>query len=67
MKPREYLKLQKTASVLKEIGRTPDSKHGVLPDTVIMEILTRMYDNSISTYGLYNIMHAIETAPKNIK
>jgi len=64
--PKKYIELQSQASVLKEIGGEPDYERGeisrgTLHDHVIANILS----GSISTFGLYNVMQAIENAPKN--
>jgi hypothetical protein len=66
MAPRKYIDLQSQASVLKEIGGQPnlllrEISRGTVHDSVIANILS----GSISTFGLYNVMQAIESAPKN--
>lgn len=67
MAPKKYFDLQQQASVLKEYGGRPDYeeeeiRRGDLHDHVISNILS----GSISTFGLYNVMNAIKTAPKNV-
>jgi len=68
MAPKKYIDLQSRASVLKEIGGEPDEvlreiSRGTVHDHVIANILS----DSISTFGLYNVMQAIESAPKNAR
>ena len=63
---KKYFNLKQQASVLKEIGGVPNKEkreieRGIFHDHVIGNILS----GSISTFGLYNVMKAIETAPPN--
>jgi hypothetical protein len=65
--PVKYRNLQMRASVLKEIGAVKDAEleeylDGILPNQVIAEILS----GYIPAFGLYNVIEAIKTAPKNI-
>lgn len=67
MDPLKYKNLQMRASILKEIGAVKDEElqeylDGILPNDVITQILS----GYIPAFGLYNVIEAIKTAPKNI-
>lgn len=67
MDPVKYRNLQMRASVLKEIGAVKDEElqeylDGILPNDVIAQILS----GYIPAFGLYNVVEAIKSAPKNI-
>jgi len=65
--PKKYIELQSQASVLKEIGGEPDyERREISRGTVHDHVIANILSGSISTFGLYNVMQAIENAPKNV-
>ena len=66
MAPKKYFDLQQQISVLKEYGGNPDYEKGEIGrGTIHDHVIANIFSGSISTFGLYNVMTAIENAPKN--